>query len=269
MDWYYVAIPLIAVFLLSGIRIIRPTNRGLVERLGKYRRFAAPVYAGGILLAFSAACACGPAAVNPAGPIETPRQVAAPPDDDPASPVVDPAPPVAAAAPAQPAPAEKTAGQLAQELRESLEAEKRRGDAQAALARYAAVEVEHDGLVITIPGDVLFATEQATLLPSSQPLMTNIADALLVTSERDLIVESYADASGPVGSAVDLSRARAEAVQTFLVAQGYPADRIRAKGIGQDHPVASNASANGRAKNRRVEILVSFEQDVLLQGNHQ
>jgi regulator of protease activity HflC (stomatin/prohibitin superfamily) len=42
MDWYLIAIPVVVILFLSGVRIVRPTHRGLVERLGKYRRFAVP-----------------------------------------------------------------------------------------------------------------------------------------------------------------------------------------------------------------------------------
>ena len=222
--------------------------------------------AGGLILALAAACGGGQATDGGTSPVVTPKAA-----DPPSAGLTEedgapPAAPIAATAAAQPIPVQKTADQLAQELRDHADAKQDQSDARATLARYGDVEDEYDGMVVTVPGDTLFAAEQAALLPSSRPRMEGIASALLVTRDRDLIVESHADASGPMGSAVDLSRARAEAVQAFLVAAGYPAERIRAKGIGQDRPVASNASASGRARNRRVEIRVSFERDVALPG---
>jgi outer membrane protein OmpA-like peptidoglycan-associated protein len=215
-----------------------------------------------VLLALTAACGGGQATNGGTGPAVASKS-ADPPSAGPAEErAAARAPPIAA----QPAPAEKTADQLAQELRDGADALRDRSEARAALARYGSVAVEHNGMIVTIPGDTLFAAEQAALLASARPRMEGIASALLVTRDRDLIVESHADTGGPAELAVDLTRARAEAVQAFLVAQGYPAERIRAKGLGQDRPVASNASAGGRAQNRRLKILISFARDVPLPG---
>ena len=125
----------------------------------------------------------------------------------------------------------------------------------------AVVKEQSGGYVITIPNGALFAEGESVLLASSQPFMGKVASSLLGAKDRDMVVTGHSDSSGDQNDDIDLSRQRAEAVRTFLVAQGYPAARIRAQGIGQDRPVSNNGSAKGRAQNRRMEITVSFQRD--------
>jgi outer membrane protein OmpA-like peptidoglycan-associated protein len=129
--------------------------------------------------------------------------------------------------------------------------------AMAALAKLAAVKEEARGLVITLSGSVLFASDQAALLPSAQARLGDVASALLATKERPLIVEGHTDSQGADAYNLDLSQRRAESVRQFLISQGYDGGKIRAVGIGEARPVADNATAEGRANNRRVEIIVS------------
>lgn len=64
------------------------------------------------------------------------------------------------------------------------------------------------------------------------------------------------DSQGTADYNLDLSQQRAEAVRTYLISRAYPAERIQARGIGKVRPVADNASSEGRANNRRVEIII-------------
>lgn len=89
-------------------------------------------------------------------------------------------------------------------------------------------------------------------------MLSKVADALLVTHERDLFIKGHTDTNGSPEGNVALSRQRAEAVRTYLIAKGYPARLIRATGIGEDHPVSTNASSRGRAQNERLEIFIVF-----------
>ncbi len=127
--------------------------------------------------------------------------------------------------------------------------------ANEALAKLAAKE-EQRGLVITLSGSVLFATNQAALLPAAQTRLDDVAGALMAAKERTVIVEGHSDSRGARGSNLSLSQRRADSVRSYLVSRGYPADKITAKGIGQERPVAENGTAEGRANNRRVEIVV-------------
>jgi outer membrane protein OmpA-like peptidoglycan-associated protein len=136
------------------------------------------------------------------------------------------------------------------------EYEQRAHEASDALAKLAATKEEARGLVITLSGSVLFATNQSTLLPTAQTRLNQVSTALMATKERSLIVEGHTDSQGTASYNLALSQRRADAVRSYLISRGYPATRIRAQGIGKDRPVTENRSAEGRANNRRVEIVV-------------
>ena len=146
--------------------------------------------------------------------------------------------------------------QLASEQRARLDAENRASVAQADLAKLAAVKEEARGLVITLSGSVLFASNKSELLPSAQDRLNQVADALMATKERKLTVEGHTDSQGSSSYNQELSQRRADVVRSYIISRGYPSDLIEAHGIGKDRPVADNASAEGRANNRRVEIIV-------------
>ena len=138
-----------------------------------------------------------------------------------------------------------------------LDAEKRAADAQAELAKIAMLKEEERGLVITLSGSVVFATNQATILPAAQSRLNQVAEALMSTDKkRSLIVEGHTDSRGSSDHNFDLSRRRAESVRAYLISRGYPGELISPRGIGEDRPIADNASAEGRSNNRRVEIVV-------------
>jgi outer membrane protein OmpA-like peptidoglycan-associated protein len=145
------------------------------------------------------------------------------------------------------------ANQTKQDLSDS---EKRTADALAALAALAAVKEEERGLVITLSGGVLFRSAESTLLSSAQVKLDQVAKALLDVPARNLIVEGHTDSRGSTSYNQDLSQRRADAVRDYLVQRGYPADRIQALGKGKGSPIADNASPEGRANNRRVEIVI-------------
>jgi outer membrane protein OmpA-like peptidoglycan-associated protein len=149
----------------------------------------------------------------------------------------------------------KTA-QLAAEQRARLDAENRAADAQAALAKLAAVKEEERGLVITLSGSVLFASNKSELLPAAQNRLNQVAEALMATKERKLTVEGHTDSQGSSSYNQVLSQQRADAVRSYIISRGYPGELIQAHGIGKDRPVADNGNAEGRANNRRVEIII-------------
>jgi outer membrane protein OmpA-like peptidoglycan-associated protein len=121
------------------------------------------------------------------------------------------------------------------------------------------VKDEPRGMVITLSGSVLFASNQATLLPEARTRLGQIADVLLATRERNLTIEGHTDSQGSDSHNLDLSQRRADAVRNYLVQGGYEADRVLARGLGEGSPVADNTSAEGRANNRRVEIVIPRE----------
>ena len=89
-----------------------------------------------------------------------------------------------------------------------------------------------------------------------RPVLDAVALALKDQEDHKMVVEGHTDSQGTESSNLDLSQRRAQSVRDYLVSRGVPGDKITAIGIGQGRPVASNSSADGRAANRRVEIIV-------------
>jgi len=150
----------------------------------------------------------------------------------------------------------ETTNQAKQDLRDS---EQRTADARAELARIGAVKEEERGLVVTLSGGVLFRSAESTLLTSAQVKLDQVAKALLAVRERNIIVEGHTDSQGSISYNQGLSQRRADTVRDHLILRGYPADRIQAHGMGKGSPIANNASPEGRANNRRVEIVIERE----------
>ncbi|MET0343439.1 MAG: OmpA family protein [Polyangiales bacterium] len=147
--------------------------------------------------------------------------------------------------------------QLAAEQAAHAEAEQRAQKAAADLAQVASVKQEPRGMVITLSGEVLFASGKSELLPSARGKLDEVAKAL-TQGEPDthIVVEGHTDSTGSEAMNLELSRRRAQAVGDYLSAHGVPRDRIRAEGVGFAKPLADNKTAAGRANNRRVEIVV-------------
>ena len=143
------------------------------------------------------------------------------------------------------------------EQQKRQDAERRAVDAQSALSRLAAVKQEERGLVITLSGSVLFRSDEAMLLPEARLRLDQVADALLETKERTLVVEGHTDSQGSVAHNNDLSQRRATSVRDYLSGRGYPPAQTTAIGYGSQRPVANNKTAEGRANNRRVEIVIT------------
>ena len=139
------------------------------------------------------------------------------------------------------------------------ESEKRTADALAALAALASVKEEERGLVVTLSGSILFKSAESTLLSSARVKLDQVAAALLTIRARNLIVEGNTDSQGSDAYNQNLSQRRADAVRDYLVQKGYPADHIQSRGRGESNPIANNASPEGRANNRRVEIIIERE----------
>jgi outer membrane protein OmpA-like peptidoglycan-associated protein len=147
--------------------------------------------------------------------------------------------------------------QLAEEKAARQEAEKKAAAAMASLAEIAKVKEESRGVVITLSGSVLFATGKSELLPVAQDKLGEVAKALKDQGFKKIIVEGHTDARGSATQNTELSRARAETVRSYLVTRGIPSDKIEATGIGSNRPIADNNTPDGRANNRRVEIVVT------------
>jgi outer membrane protein OmpA-like peptidoglycan-associated protein len=142
------------------------------------------------------------------------------------------------------------------ERQKRIEAEKKAHDAMDALSKSLAVKADTRGTVITLSGGVLFATGQATILPGAQAQLNQVADALKTQAEHHFTVEGHTDNQGTDAINNDLANRRANAVREYLVVRGVAAEAITAQGVGSTRPVADNHTTEGRAMNRRVEIVV-------------
>jgi len=100
-----------------------------------------------------------------------------------------------------------------------------------------------------------FETGKAAILPDSENVLGEIVKMLQHNPDVKLSVEGHTDNVGAVARNQTLSEKRAQAVVAWLTAHGVPAARLSAKGWGQSKPVADNATDDGRAKNRRVELV--------------
>jgi outer membrane protein OmpA-like peptidoglycan-associated protein len=146
---------------------------------------------------------------------------------------------------------------LAAEQQRRADAEKAAAKATADLAAFASVKQETRGMVITLSGSVLFVSNKSDLLPGAQVKLNGVADALTKQdSESKIVVEGHTDSQGGASYNQDLSEKRAQTVRDYLITRGIPADRLSSQGFGLTRPIADNASAEGRANNRRVEIVV-------------
>lgn len=126
------------------------------------------------------------------------------------------------------------------------------------LISLAAAETDR-GLVMTL-GDVLFKAASAELDPSANRTLLQVVHFLQLNPKRKVRIEGYTDNRGDAAENLALSKARAQAVGDFMQSLGVDAQRLEVVGYGEQHRVAENASARGRAQNRRVEILFSDEQ---------
>jgi outer membrane protein OmpA-like peptidoglycan-associated protein len=148
--------------------------------------------------------------------------------------------------------------QLATEKEARVAAEKRAAQAAADLAKFASVKQEARGMVITLSGGVLFASAKSDLLPEAQVKLNSVAESLTQQDpDSKMVVEGHTDSQGGVSYNQDLSQRRAQTVRDYLVSRGIAADRVTSQGFGSSRSVADNKSAEGRANNRRVEIVVA------------
>ena len=154
--------------------------------------------------------------------------------------------------------------QTAEAQRQAADAEAMARAAQAKAAQLESMMAElqakktERGMIITI-GDVLFATNQATLTPAGVATVRKLAEVLVQNPERTVLVEGFTDSTGGTAHNQALSERRANSVRDALLGMGVGRERVAARGYGEAHPVAPNDTAGNRQLNRRVEIVLSNE----------
>ena len=137
-----------------------------------------------------------------------------------------------------------------------VKAEEQLKSARLTLAQIASVKDDDRGMVVTFQGEALFKTGKSELLAGAMVKLDRVAETLK-GQERHMMVVGYTDnVGGNTNYNQELSEKRANAVKTYLVSHGVPQDLIGSEGRGPTQPVGDNATVEGRAMNRRVEIIV-------------
>jgi len=113
-----------------------------------------------------------------------------------------------------------------------------------------------DYLVVNMPQDLLFATDSATVRSDLTADLRTVAASLLKYPNSRIEVIGHTDNTGTAAYNQDLSQRRAVSVSGVLRESGVPGGRLSAYGRGEDQPVASNLTPEGRAQNRRVQIII-------------
>jgi outer membrane protein OmpA-like peptidoglycan-associated protein len=140
---------------------------------------------------------------------------------------------------------------------QTREAQARAAQLEAQMADLQAKKTER-GMIITI-GDVLFATNQATLTADGVNNVRKLADVLNQNPNRTVLVEGFTDSTGTSAHNQELSERRAASVASALTGMGIGRERVAMRGYGEAYPVAGNVSAGDKQLNRRVEIVLSNE----------
>jgi len=112
------------------------------------------------------------------------------------------------------------------------------------------------GLILNMP-NVLFEFDKADLKPEAREKLAKISGILLTYPELKIEADGHTDAIGTDEYNQKLSEARAESVRSYLAQEGVPADHLTSRGFGKTRPISTNTTAEGRQRNRRVELLVS------------
>lgn len=113
-----------------------------------------------------------------------------------------------------------------------------------------------DNITLDMPGNVTFAFDSAELNPQFNGVLDKVAQTLVDYDQTIIQVAGHTDSTGSHAYNMKLSQQRADSVKAYLAGRGVPAKRLVTVGAGPDYPVADNATPEGRAENRRVEITI-------------
>ena len=114
-----------------------------------------------------------------------------------------------------------------------------------------------DGSVgLVMPGNITFDTNKSNIKPNFYSTLNKVAQTLTEDNKSGILVTGYTDSTGNDSINIPLSQARAQSVASYLASQGVSTTRINGQGQGSANPIASNATAEGREQNRRVEISI-------------
>ena len=114
-----------------------------------------------------------------------------------------------------------------------------------------------DSIVLNMPSNITFATDQDQVIPPFYQTLDSVAIVLNKFNRTLIDINGHTDSTGSAGYNQGLSERRAASVANYLGARGVDQRRISTLGFGPSQPIASNATPDGRAQNRRVEVLIS------------
>jgi outer membrane protein OmpA-like peptidoglycan-associated protein len=118
------------------------------------------------------------------------------------------------------------------------------------------VRVREDLLRISVSSEASFDFDRAELKPEFKPTLNKVADVLYKDPNQRIVVVGHTDSQGSEAYNQGLSERRAQATASYLINQGVTASQVTVEGRGESQPRADNATAEGRAQNRRVEIFL-------------
>lgn len=113
-----------------------------------------------------------------------------------------------------------------------------------------------DTLGITFASDALFASDSAVLTSDGQDRLRRLASTFRQYPDTEVEIDCHSDSTGHASDSRELSQRRADAVRRVLVDGGVASHRVTARGQGESAPLATNSTAEGRARNRRIEVTV-------------
>jgi outer membrane protein OmpA-like peptidoglycan-associated protein len=115
---------------------------------------------------------------------------------------------------------------------------------------------EGDNIRLIMPGNITFETDSYNLRPDFYPVLNSVSTVLAKYADTAIRVSGHTDNTGSRQYNQTLSEKRAGSVAEYLTAQGVARQRMVVQGLAFDQPIADNATATGRAQNRRVEIYI-------------
>lgn len=151
--------------------------------------------------------------------------------------------------------------------------DKQQAELEAELAKQAQIEKTTDSnglqaIKVTFNGGILFPTNGTTLSASAKTDLTKFASSLISNPDTNVQIYGYTDDTGTLAVNQRVSTGRADAVRNYLLNSGVSASRLSAEGLPMQDYVASNATAEGRAQNRRVEIYITANQQMIDAANN-
>lgn len=139
---------------------------------------------------------------------------------------------------------------------QNLEKQKREMEAATQGTGVGVTQTADNQLKLDIPSDISFDTGRADIKGNFAPILDRFADGLRNNPNAEVRIIGHTDSTGSDAINDPLSLQRAESTRNYLTARGVNGARIQVQGMGSRQPVASNATTEGRARNRRVEIFV-------------